>query len=180
MKEKIIAKRYAEAFLNYARETVGLEKAVAELKDLKIIFGTNPDFREFLEDLGVLVSDKYQVIDNVLKDFSEETLQFIKLLIDKGRIKQLSQILDYIRINYSREEAHDALLKTTYPLDLELIKVIKERLENKLNKKLSLHIELDPDLLGGIQITVGNTVIDGSVRRRIDELKERLMTARVS
>jgi len=56
---------------------------------------------------------------------------------------------------------------------------IKKGLESKLNKKLKLVVGLDPGLLGGVQVTIGNTVIDGSVRRRLDDLKEKLETVRV-
>jgi F-type H+-transporting ATPase subunit delta len=83
-------------------------------------------------------------------------------------------------VTYSHGEALEAVLKTSYPLDLGLIRKVKSKLENKMQKKINLYLELDPDLLGGIQIRIGNTIIDGSVRRRIDELKKKLMLAQVS
>lgn len=180
MKEKIIAKRYAEAFLGYVKPTIGFEKAVEELKVLKIILYENPELQGLLGNLQIVYSDKCEVVDSVLKDFSEETRIFIKLLLENGRIKNIIAICDYVRINYSYGEALDVLLKTSYLLDLELIQKIKEKLESVFKRKFMFHIELDADLLGGIQVTVGNYVIDGSVRRRLDELKEKLMTIRVN
>jgi len=179
MKEKIISERYAEAFLGYAKPAIGLEKAVEEFKNLKIIFFKNPDFQGFLENLKIIYSEKCAVIESVLKDFSEETRIFIKVLLEKGRIEDIIEICDYVRTNYSHGEAQDALLKTSYLMDLELIQKIKEKLEDKFKRKIAFHIELDASLLGGIQVTVGNDVLDGSVKRRLDELKEKLMTLRV-
>lgn len=179
MKEKIIAKRYAEAFLSFAKNKIGQLKAVEELKDLKIIIFENPDLREFLESMEIIYKEKCEVIDRVFNVFSDETRQFVKLLLDHGRINNLIDICDYVRITYAHGEAMDALLKTSYPLDIELIQKIKNVLEHKLKRKLSFHIELDADLLGGIQVKVGNLLIDGSVKRRLEELKEKLMLVKV-
>jgi len=180
MREQIVAKRYAEAFLSYTKASIGLASAVGELEKIKLILFENPDFQEFLESLEIVYSEKCQAIDKILKDFSEETRTFVKVLLERDRIKNIIGICDYVRINYSHGEAVDALLKTSYPLDLELIEKIKTKLENRLKLKLNLHIELDADLLGGIQVTVGNTFIDGSVRRRLEDLKEQLESIRLN
>lgn len=179
MKNKIIAKRYADAFLSHAKSTIGMERAVEELKDLKIVFFENQDFQKFLENPEILYKEKCEAVDLVLKEFSEETRNFLKLLLEKERIKNIIGICDYARINFSKGEAIDALLKTSYPLDLDLIEKIKQRLEAKFKKRLNLHIELDADLLGGVQVTVGNTQIDASVRRRLDDLKKKLIAIRI-
>lgn len=178
MKEKIIAKRYADAFLSYSKESIGIEKAIEELKEIKIVFSDNPDFAKFLSNLEILFAEKCDFLDKVLKDISPESRGFLKLLLEKGRIRSIIDIADYVRINYSYGEALDALLKTTYPLDIELIKEIKTHLEKLMQRKLNLHIELDGNLLGGVELRVNNTVIDGSVRRRIEDLREKLETVR--
>jgi F-type H+-transporting ATPase subunit delta len=180
VKEKIIAKRYAEAFLGYAGDSIGIEKAAEELEALKGIFSTNPDFQKFLENLNVIYIEKCTVIDAVLKDFSEETRVFIKLLLEAGRIKSFTAIADYVRINHSKGKEAEALLKTARPLDPDLIQAIKEKLELKFEKKINLRVEFDADLIAGAQVTLGNTVIDGTVRRRLDELKEKLTAVRVN
>jgi F-type H+-transporting ATPase subunit delta len=176
----IIAKRYGDAFIAYAKPDIGLETAVRELKDLKILISQNREFIDFLDNVQILYREKCDFIDRVLKGYSEQTRQFIKLLVTKERIKHLVMICDYVRTHYSHGEGEDALLKTANMLDLAMIKQIKARLEHKLNKKLNLHIELDPDLLGGLQLTVGNVIIDGSVQRNLADLKEKLKKIKVS
>jgi F-type H+-transporting ATPase subunit delta len=180
MKRKILAKRYAEAFIGYSRVTIGMEQAVEELKSLKVILRFNPDLLEFFFNPEIALVEKEQSIDNVLKDyFSNETRQFLKFLLEKERIHELVDICDYVRETYANGKAVEALLKTSYPLDLEVIEKIKEKLEVKLGKKLRLYLDLDAELLGGVQIRVGNVMIDGSVRRRLEELREKLMTVQV-
>lgn len=180
MKEKIIAKRYADAFLEYARHNIGLEKAAEELKNLEEILSKNPDLQEFLENFNIIYKEKCDVIDAVLKDFSDETRSFVKFILGRGRIKHLMAIADYARINYSRGEAIEALLKTSRPLDPKSMETIKEKMEHRFKKKLNLRTELDANLLAGVQVTVANTVIDGTVRRRLDELKEKLTALKVN
>ena len=180
MKRKIIVKRYSEAYVSLAKGSVGIEKAIEELRELKIILHTNPDFETFLYNPEISVSDKNQVIDKILeRDFSELTRNFLKLLLDKGRMEYIVNICDYVRVVYSHSEGLETLLVSSYPLDLEVIQEIKDKLEKKFNRKLNLYLDINPDLLGGLQIRVGNLMIDGSVKRRLDELKEKLMIVQV-
>lgn len=181
MKEASLAKRYAEAYLSYIRENgMRQEEAVREMSDLKILLYQNPEFYDFLKNADFLYLEKCGSIDSILLHFSPQLRELLKLLLSKGRITSLIDICDYVRINYSHPGSLDALVKTSFPLDLELIARIKEKLEAKLEKKLQLYIELDAELLGGVQVTVGNKVFDGSVRRRLDDLREKLQLAKVA
>jgi len=180
MKEKIIGNRYGEAFLGYAKEAgLALDKIAVQMEELKAIFIQNPGLLEFLESAGIFYQEKCGLIEAAFKDFSPETRQFMKLLLDKKRISNIFEICDYIRLNYTRGETAEALLKTAYPLSPDSEQKLKERLEKRLKKRLILHKELAPDLLGGIQVTIGNTVIDGSLKKQLYDLKEKLMTVRV-
>ena len=162
MKDLLIVKRYAEAFMQFANETIGLVNAVHEFKSLKIIMRNNPEFGQILNSLDVPSIEKIQLIDKILTDgFSKEIIQFLKLLLEKRRIDKIIDIADYVRVAYAHLGETDAILKTSFPLDLELVKEIKDRFENKLNKKLRFYIDLDGDLLGGVQVIIGNTVYDG-------------------
>ena len=175
MKNKIIAKRYADAFMAYCKAGIGIPRAAEELKETKLLLSQHPELAGFLNNPDITLSEKNQVIDKVLgKGFCEETRIFLKLLLEKWRIDYIMGICDYAKERYSHEGAVEALLKTTYPLDIELISEIKEKLKNKFKKQINLVLELDPDLLGCIQIRAGNFIIDGSVRRRLKELKEEL------
>jgi F-type H+-transporting ATPase subunit delta len=180
MKNEVISKRYADAFLEFARGTIGFEKGLEELRDLKRVFQDNPDFGSFVGSPQITEIEKRAFIDDSLKDnFSEEARGFLKLLLKKGRIDILPDIAEYARVEYSHGVEVEALLKTSYPLDTEDIQKIKDSMEKKFKKKLHLYVELDSDLLGGISMKVENTIIDGSVKRRLSDLKEKLTTAKV-
>ena len=144
MKNQIIAKRYAEGFLDYATSSLGLEKIVEECKNLKFILSSNADLLEFFENYEILLNEKCAVVDEVFKAFSRETKDFLKFLLEKDRFSNILGVCDYIRTTYAHGGTVDALLKTTYPLDLELIQVIKDRVENKLNKGSTFILSMTP------------------------------------
>ncbi|MCM8797003.1 MAG: ATP synthase F1 subunit delta [Candidatus Omnitrophica bacterium] len=181
MLERIAVKRYAESFMELARQDIGVDKAVEEFKNLKgAIIRDNPDFLGFLENPGISFTEKCAFIDKVLNvDFSDITRHFLKLLVQKGRIDRLADIAEYIRFNYSHGRRTEALLKISSLFDLKLIKDIEDRLERKFGKKFKFYIDLDADILGGIQVIIGNTVLDGSLRKRLNELRARLMNIKV-
>jgi F-type H+-transporting ATPase subunit delta len=180
MRERLVVKRYAEAFMDFSKETIGLEKAIRDFKALKLLMQANPGFQEVLNSLDVSVIEKCDFIDKVLnEDFSKECRQFLKLLLEKNRIDKIVDIADYIRVAYAHLGETEAVLRTSFPLDLDLIQEIKERLEKKFARKFRFFINLDASLLGGVQVIIGNTIIDGSVQKRLSDLKEKLLTLRV-
>jgi F-type H+-transporting ATPase subunit delta len=180
MIEDIVVKRYAEAFVDFARGTIGLDRALDDCKALKSIMRDNPEFQDILHNPQIPYAEKSNFIDKIMAaDFSGEFVQFIKLLLEKRRTDKISDIAEYVRINYAHRGEKDVVLKTSLPLDLELIQQLRDKIEKKLHKKFRFFIDLDGDLLGGVKVISGNTVIDGSVRRRLDELKEKLRAVRI-
>ena len=174
-----LRKRYAEGFLQYAEETIGFNKGLEELKGMKNVFKDNPDFKKFLENPAINYTEKCQLIDNALsKEFSDEVREFLKILLKNGRIDAFHDIAEYSRIKYSHGEEIEAVLNTSYALDTGLIRSIKEKVEEKLKKKLHLFINLDPSLLGGVRVTVGNTIFDGSVKNRLEDIRKKLIAAK--
>ncbi|MDD5027050.1 MAG: ATP synthase F1 subunit delta, partial [Candidatus Omnitrophica bacterium] len=156
------------------------KQAVLDFKNLKVIMHDNQGFQEILYSLDVSHSEKCDFIDKALDaDFSNEFKQFLKLLLEKNRIDRISDIADYVRAAYSHLGETEAILRTSFPLDLSLVRKIKDKLEQKFNRRFRFYIDLDGRLLGGVQVIIGNTIIDGTVRRRLEDLREQLLTVRV-
>ncbi|MBF0483431.1 MAG: ATP synthase F1 subunit delta [Candidatus Omnitrophica bacterium] len=181
MFNKLIAQRYTDAYLHASQKTIGLNNAVEELMQLKeAIIRDNPQLMEMLSSMEITYSEKYDLIEKVLSaDFSTDLRNFLKLLVQKNRVTKLPDILDFVRTNYSHGNEAEALIKTSFLLETETIKAIQQKLEKKYQKKFKFYIELDGNLLGGIKIIIGNTVIDGSVRRRLADLKQQLTAVRI-
>lgn len=181
MRDRLVAKRYANAFIDFAAPELGIDRCVDEMKSLKWLMRENKDFGQFIRAPGIPRGEKIRVIDVALEKFySVQTRTFIKYLIDKGRVVYLMDIADEVRLGYAHVDVVDVVLRTTFPLELDLITRIKERIELRVKGKINLYLELDPDLLGGVQISIGNTIIDGSVRNRLKTLKKNLLQTQVS
>ncbi|MDP3804493.1 MAG: ATP synthase F1 subunit delta [Candidatus Omnitrophota bacterium] len=180
IKNEILAKRYADAFLGYCAQTITYEKGLEELQNTKRLFVDNPDFKEFLESHEITTGEKSDLLEKALgAGFSEELRNFLKLLWNKGRIEMFMDIAEYARINYAHGEARGALLKTSYPLDMSVIERLKNVLESTLKKKLHLYVELDTGLLGGVYVRAGNMIIDGSVKKRLEDLRQKLVLSKM-
>ncbi|MFH1190411.1 MAG: ATP synthase F1 subunit delta [Candidatus Omnitrophota bacterium] len=178
--QEIISKRYADSFLATAKGAICREDGLDELLRAKRIIRDNPDLKDFLENIAITAGEKMEVADAVFKnDFSEGFRNFLKLLIEKKRIDLFIDIAEYARIHYAHGIEIDALLKTSYPLETETLQRIKRALEARIRRKIHLYVELDADLVGGAYARIGNMVIDGSVKRRLEDLKEKLYAMKV-
>ncbi|MBF0594654.1 MAG: ATP synthase F1 subunit delta [Candidatus Omnitrophica bacterium] len=180
MRSQIIVKRYALAYIDFAQPTLGIERCVEEMKDIKRLLREEPDFDIFLKAPEVSRVVKARVLQNMFKAYySEEMVIFINYLISKNRVTLLPEIANQVRLQFAHSDLVDVVLRTTFPLELDTVSRIKLKLEQRLKQKANLYLELDPDLLGGVQVIVGNTVIDGSVRNRLAELKKKLLQSQV-
>jgi len=180
MKDEILVKRYAEAFMGYTQEvTVG--RVIQDLRNLKRnILEKNPEFLAFLSSFEITSVEKCDFLEKVIgEDFLLQTKQFLRLLLEKKRIDKLPDIIDFLTLKYLHPGQKKVLLKTSYFLNDELIEEIENCLEEKFHQKFKFYINLDASLLGGIQVIIGNTVIDGSVKRRLEDLREKLNTIMV-
>ena len=141
----------------------------------------NPEIHRLFKSRELTYAEKCAFLDAVFGGaFSAELLHLVKLLLRKNRLGLLIPVSDYTRVKYASTQAVNALLLSAYPLDSEVINLIRDSLEKKMKRKLRLYLGIDGDLLAGVRVVIGNTVIDGSVRRSLNDLKEHLLTLKVN
>lgn len=176
-----LIKRYAEGFLEHAKDNIGADQALEELRRAKDVFRDNPEFKDFLENPAINYNEKCTIIDKAfIRPFSEEIRNFLKLLLKKSRIEKFSDIVEYTRIKYAHGEKCRALLYTSYLMNTELLDLLKRSLERRLCAQLQLYINLAPDMLGGVRVIFGNKILDGSVKKRLEDMKRKLLAAKVA
>lgn len=174
-------KIYAEGFVEYALESIGLEKALEELKEARSILAKNPELTKFLESAAITHSEKCSALENIFGAyFSPQLRYFLQFLLKRGRFGIFSKIAEYARLKYAYGKEISALLTATSLLDTEQIQQIKDKAENKLGLKLHLYMNLDPSLLGGVRLEVLHTVLDGSVKKKLEDLRKKLMASSVN
>jgi len=180
-----IARPYAEAAFDLARETgtldewsEALDAASKVMADGSVArFLANPSLTDD-ERLGFLAGliDAAGAGDNLLAGRAEEGRNFLKLLLEYGRIAVLPEIAEHFdALKADVENTIDVIVTSATTLDDAQKKVIAEALGKRLGRKVRLETELDENLIGGAVIRAGDIVIDGSLRSRLKSLSNALI-----
>ena len=171
------AKRHAQAVFQIAQEKDEVEKWRSELITIAVILA-DPQLRAILEDPKVHIGDKENLVKKVLPDISQLALNFVYLLVAKQRLSILEQIVsEYERMADSYAGLEHAKVITAIPVDEESKRKLSERLAAITGKKIVLTTEVDPAIIGGFVARVGDELIDGSTRAKLESLKRRLIQA---
>lgn len=172
-----ISERYAQGLFELAKEngTVAEKKEQAELL-LKVI-SADDDLNSFLRAVKVTKEQKKNVLDTVFaKSMDRDMCNFMKLLVDKGRINYLRGILEeFEKLANDQLGIEKAVVTSARPLKEEYLEKIREVLVKKYGKQMILENRIDPGLIAGIKVTVGNTVTDVTMKNKIDALRDLLL-----
>lgn len=168
------AEGYAAAFYAVA-EAEGVVGAVEdELHAVARAFEGNDELRNTLTDQAVPADLRQGIVEDLLGSRANPvTTSLVSFVVGAGRARELPAIIDSFiaKAADSRAEAV-AEVRSAVPLDDEQKARLAAALGKETGKKISVKVTIDPSVLGGIVAQVGDTVIDGSVRRRLDQLKE--------
>ena len=176
-----ISKRYARAFFEIATKEKKLEQLHSELNQFSSMITQNKALKEFLANPIIEQDNKKAVVEKIISklNFSKMTVNFLKLLVDKKRIDSLPDIeicyrqlmdeaLKKVRIN----------VKTAFPLSSKMRDYIIANMEKISGRKADITVETTPELLGGVIISVGDTLYDGSVKSQLNNMRNLLGEAR--
>lgn len=175
------ARRYANALLELAKERDEVEPI---LGDIKFMHNTLEDSRElvvFLKSPIIKFDDKIEALTELFFDELEEATQlFIKLLARKDRINLLDQITEAFIEKY-KEFAGIITVGVFVARELSdsQRESLHEELETKTGKTVDLNITVDESLKGGMAIRIDDTVIDDTVKHKLEKLEESLLSATV-
>lgn len=179
MKHEVVTKRYADAFVAYARASAPLDAIMNDIRYLKRTIRDNVDFMAFLENMAITINEKISFLAEVLKDdILPETKHLCDLLLKRHRIGLLPDILECVRLHYSEMEKKNVVLRSAYLIDDDMMRALTKTIEYNLGK-CKFYLGIDGELLGGIQIIMDNKVIDCSIKKRLDDIRRKLMTTRV-
>jgi F-type H+-transporting ATPase subunit delta len=167
---------YAEALFEVARAEGSLGRVEDELFSVARTFETNDALRDVLTDQAIPADRRQSIVEDLLGGrASAVTTALVNFVIAAGRARDLPKIIDRLveKAAESRSEAV-AEVRTAFPLDDEQRARLAEALSKHTGRKVSVKVIVDPSVMGGVVAQIGDTVIDGSVRRRLEQLKETL------
>lgn len=179
MNDHTVFKGYAEAFLSYTKGLGVQEQAAYEIIFIRKIIEKDHDLIVFLRSMEIGGAEKADLLLKSFAGLSEPTAGFLKLLIERRRIGHLLEICLAIENAYKNRIESECRIRSSFSLEEGYVTMIKAKLEKKLKRKLRVVVEVDKSLIAGIQAIVDNVIIDGTLKHRIDELREKLLAVRV-
>jgi F-type H+-transporting ATPase subunit delta len=176
--EQRVASGYAEALLNAADQRHETDAVMEEFASLfEDVIPADPRFEELLSSGALGRLPKAEAIRHAFAGRASEIfLNFLLVLNDHDRLDLLRGVYQAARQIYDQRAGRiPVLVRTAVPLPDEQRQHLVNRLRETLKKEPVLSTRVDPDLLGGITIQVGDWVYDASVRSRLDDLRKKLI-----
>lgn len=177
-----VATRYAQAIFESAQADQRIDETLQELSVIRQLIHDHADLRQFLTNPDVDPEEKVGLFERVLKGgWSTLVKAFIQLVTAYGRAECLPEIIDaYAAMVDTAQGRMRVTVRSARELPDATLHRLRTHLERREGKRIELAAAVDPGLLGGLQVLLDHRVIDGSVRRELHDLRERLTTVRVS
>lgn len=174
----ISAKNYANALIEVVRDKKStFDEISKDFENVREILNMSPELREILNNPTISLQAQTDIAIDVFKnEVSSTMLDFIKIVIDKKRFKEFSQIYRAY-LEKLNEISNIQPVKVTSAIELsedKKLQVIK-KLEEKLNKTVKPEWELDDDIIAGLVIRIGDNVIDMSLKNKLAKMKKDLI-----
>jgi F-type H+-transporting ATPase subunit delta len=172
---KSTARRYAEAAFQIAERDDAVEAWLREL-DVAATELADEDAMHLLSNPAVPARSRAEVADLILGDrVGSGPRNLIRLLLQRGRIERLPDVArEFKRLYDRREGIVTAVVTSAAPLDETEMAAIRQRLESTTGGRIEMTTTVDPSILGGVVVRLGDRLIDGSVRGRLERLRSRL------
>jgi F-type H+-transporting ATPase subunit delta len=171
-----IARRYAEAAFELGVENQTLDRWLNDLRTIADYLGAR-QLAFILSEPNIQFERKEQVVRDLLQNkVQKDALGLALLIVERQHVEGVKAVRDEFERLYDnyRGQAH-AELTTAAPLDDDLREQVKADLQRVTGKRIILHERVDPSILGGAIARVGDTLIDGSVRRKLSLLRQQIL-----
>lgn len=171
------AKRYADAILEVAKSKSEMDRTYEDLKTVSSVYDSSEDLRNFLVHPVIPIKEKKDTIKTIFEGkVTDDVLHFLYILLDKNKLSLLDTIL------YCYEDAMDEaknILKvdvvSAVDVDSDQKEALRMKLQNKLQKEIKLHFEINPEIIAGLILKIGDKTIDGSMSNKLDNLQRQLV-----
>lgn len=177
MSNTIVAKRYAMALLEIAKEKNILDQLAEEARAVKAVFADNAEIISFLQHPKVSPEQKKQMMMEAFAGVSQDMMNTLLLMIKRHRITEIKQMAaDLVDAINDVKSVAEATVYTTRPLTDAECEAVSTAFAAKVGKQ-SLIIDniVDRELIGGIKLRIGNRIFDGSVSGKLQRLERQLL-----
>jgi F-type H+-transporting ATPase subunit delta len=173
-----IAQVYARSLFEVAEEADKIDEVREQLGEIADALDGDRDLQVFFFSPYFSTQEKSEGLEKAVTGAEPIVLNFLKLLIEKHRMPALFRIR---RVYESLWEDYNKLLPvqitSAVELDKNVVKQIGDKISEQTGRKVDLSATVEPDILGGIVVRVGNQVLDASIRRRLEILRKQIVRA---
>ena len=174
-----MTKKYARALYNVAVQQEDVKEVNNRINYIANVIKAIPEFSQLLQTHRVSTENKINILKKVLKDnVSSLEIELISDILEYNNILILSDITKHFEslVETDSNLVNMAITSAT-ELSAEEVEYIQSNIESQLNKKVDVRTAIDKSLIGGVRLRVGNIVIDNTISRRLDMLKNTLTQA---
>jgi F-type H+-transporting ATPase subunit delta len=173
-----LAQVYANALFEVASEHDATDEVREQLGQFADELDQNRDLQVFLFSPYFSSQEKKDGIRKIVEDADEQFLNFLELLAERHRMPVVFRIRRaYDALWREENKLLPVTVTSAVELDEGLVKGLGERIEEQTGKKVELTSKVDPDVLGGLVLQVGNMVLDASIRNRLEQLRKQVAKA---
>jgi F-type H+-transporting ATPase subunit delta len=167
---------YAKAFLEVARAEHALGAVEEELFRFARAMEGSDELREALIDATLPAARRMAIVEELMGKVAHPvSAQLAAFLVGIGRGRDLPSVVDTLVRLAAAERLHEvAEVRSAVPLGPDQVTRLAQALSQVLGKQVEVKVVVDPTVMGGVVARIGDTVIDGTVRRRLEQLKERI------
>ena len=167
-----IAQTYAEALFSLGLEDKKLTKLQDEGKTLSEIIHDNEDFLLLIDSRFMSREERQDIASKILKDFDEDIVNFVKVLIANNRTNYIKDVLEaFNSLCNEYKGVKEGLIYSAFPLNKEIINKIKNKISQIEGMDVELISRIDPSLIGGVKVVINSHVYDGSIKNQLEKMQ---------
>jgi F-type H+-transporting ATPase subunit delta len=165
-----IARPYADALF---KSSASDHAATSQWLDRMAAVAADPDLLRFADNPKSTVDQVLGLVEGVMQEtLTAVARQFLRTVLENGRLSALPEMAAQFRAHMNAEGgASDATIYSAFPMDDAVLADVTDSLEKRFGRKLFVTVELQPELIGGIRVLVGDEVLDTSVKARLEQMK---------
>lgn len=168
-----VAKRYAQGLLDFSKESNQVQAIYGEMKDVVKTMSNSKDLQKFLSTPFIDYKKKLNVVKEVFKNFSPLSQNFVNLVVKQGRETHLQDIAqEFINKVDAENGVQKISLIIATQLSSEVVEKILKSTQLVKDTQYELNISVNPEILGGYILRVGDYQIDASVKSKLNQLKK--------
>ena len=173
-----IARRYAKALSEVCDEAANHGVIQKQLTEFAGLWSEAKELRGVMKSPVIELDQKQSVLDAITTKamVAPTTRRFLGVLLERGRLEAIGDISQaFTQLMDDRDNRVRAEVRSAVPMEADDLTRIQNSLERIMGKSVSLDSSVDASLLGGVQVQIGNLVLDASIRSQLDSIKERLL-----